>query len=103
MPSLSEVEQILLRAGERRASARVDGFHAKALGGGVVVVRWRARSGSDGAAAGVAFIEEYAPLLRDAGLNATVKADGHGVRVVCSPSPAPGWSAPRRKEFRAVS
>lgn len=97
MPSVKDVERALLRAGEPRSTSASGGFDARALGRGTVIVRWRASNRDDAPGADLAFVEAYAPILRDAGFNATVAADALGARVVCSPNPSPHWSTARRR------
>jgi hypothetical protein len=91
MPTIGAVTQALLRAGERRASRRTGGFRATGSGSGTVVVRWHApeRGG------GLAFLEEYAALLRDAGICAVVATDGPEPRVLCLPGRVIGQRARR--------
>jgi hypothetical protein len=103
MPSAKAIERALLSAGEPRARATVGGFQLKALGDGTVVVRWRSGTGTHADGADLAFVEEYAPILRAAGFNATVKADALGVSVLCVPQKAPPWRLSRRRLLRSAS
>ena len=85
MSTVGAVTSVLLRAGERRATERAGGFQVEAPDARVVLVRWRAPRHQPHSAAGLAFVEEYARLLRDVGVSALVITDGGDPRVLVQP------------------
>ena len=85
MSTIGVVTGALLRAGERRATERAGGFQVEAPAARVIFVRWRAPRHQPNSAAGLAFVEEYARLLRDVGVSALVSTDGGDPRVLVQP------------------
>ena len=99
MLAAQTVTDTLLRAGGRPATGTAGGFRVEAPRHGSVIVRWHAPEGERNSSAGLGFIEEYARLLRDAGICAIVTTDGAGPRVLCSSGPVIG----RRPGGRAAA
>ena len=90
MSTVGVVTGALLRAGERRAPERAGGFQVEAPDARIVLVRWRAPRHQRHSAAGLAFVEEYARLLRDVGVSALVITDGGDPRVLVQPDRSMG-------------
>ena len=86
MPSVDAVEDALLRAGEWRAARNIGGFRAHSHADNEVIVRWHPPEGDPDSGDAVAFVEEYARVLRMAGIPATVILDSSGPRVLCVPN-----------------
>ena len=84
MPTPLEIERALLVAGERRATDRVGGFLVEGHEA-TVEVRWAVPPGRDAPGARLHALEFCARALRDAGIRATLVADGQEPRVVCLP------------------
>ena len=103
MPTARAVTDALLLAGERRATRRAGGFRVDAPRGGAVIVRWCAPERERDSCAGLRFLEEYARLLRDAGICALVTTDGAEPRVLCSPGPVIGRRPLGRATMRRAS
>ena len=99
MATVGMVREALLRAGERSATRGAGGFDIQGLRHGVVAVRWRPPHGEPASDGGLALLEDYARLLRDAGICALVTTAGEQPRVLCSPGPVPDRrpSAPARR------
>ena len=90
MPTVKAVRAVLLHVGEQPATQRAGGFDARDLGGEFIAVRWHPPPDGRTSDAGLAFLEEYARLLRDAGIRALITTEDGDPRVVCSPGPVPG-------------
>jgi hypothetical protein len=103
MPTVRAVTHALLLAGERRATGPTGGFHVDAPHAGVVTVRWCAPEREHDSYAGLGFLEEYARLLRDAGICALVTTDGAEPRVLCSSGPVLGRRDHGRATMRQAS
>ena len=102
MPSVETVEEVLIQAGEWRAAPHCGGFHARTHAIGVVVVRWRPPEGRADAGDAVAFVEEYAQILRHAGISATVLLDATGPRVLCVPDDHEPYRQRQPDQLRAA-
>ena len=87
MPTIDTVTYALLRAGERRATRQAGGFQVEALDARTAAVRWCAPERQPDSDAGLAFVEEYARLLRSFGIAALVTTDRHDPRVLCQIDP----------------
>ena len=85
MPSIEAVEEALIQAGEWRAAPHIGGFRARTHAIGVVVVRWQPPADRPDTGDAVAFVEDYARILRHAGISVTVILDATGPRVLCVP------------------
>ena|SRR5438067_229067 len=85
MSTVEAVTRTLLLFGERPATGEAGGFQVQELKGGIVAVRWRPPDRTRGSDAGLAFLEEYACLLRAAGIYALVTTEAGDPRVLCSP------------------
>ena len=103
MPTVRAVTGALLLAGERQATRLAGGFRVEAPRAGAVTVRWCAPERERDSWAGLGFLEEYARLLRDAGICALVTTDGAEPWVLCSPGPLIGRRPSGRTTMRRVS
>ena len=95
MPTLAEVERVLVKAGEPRATDRVGGFVVEGREE-TIEVRWSVPPAGDAPGARLHALELCARILRDAGIRATLVADEHEPRVVCLPRRRAGRPRTRR-------
>jgi hypothetical protein len=96
MATVDSVTRVLLRFGEHQATQEAGGFQVQGLKGGIVAIRWRPPDRTRDSDAGLAFLEEYARLLRDAGIDALVTTEAGDPRVLCSFGSRTGRQVPRR-------
>jgi hypothetical protein len=84
MSSVEIVEEALIQAGEWRAAERTGGFQVTAPTIDAVIVRWCPPAFQPDTGDAIAFMEDYAWILRRAGFSATVVLDRAGPRVLCA-------------------
>jgi len=82
MLTVGVVVRALVRAGELQATRRAGGFWVEAPDARTIVVRWYAPKHQPDSAAGLAFLEEYAHLLRNIGVAALITTDRADPRVL---------------------
>jgi hypothetical protein len=95
MPSVEAVEEALIQAGEWRASRHIGGFRARTHAIDVVVIRWQPPVERPDLGDAIAYVEDYARILRRAGISATVILDASGPRVLCLPERVEHYRPPQ--------